>query len=317
MPIRLALLLAALVACSAPVAAPAERTPSPEPAPTVTAVAASSVPTPTHRFVELFQMDLMPAAIAASDSQVFVAETAYGARFSDSLSRILVVPPTGGAPALVAGSETSKGVSIGGLAIRDGALYVTHGGMRDLRLDGVFRLVSSTATPVAGGPGAPTSLNSGNGDGGPALAAALQGPRSIAFASTGDLFIAESGDSRIRVVRGQTITTHAGGNGCLGAAVSPSGSAMTAAICVPTYVATDRDGALYVASERAKWIVRIDASGTLTTVSNDFPVVGLAIDRTGDLLAGDDAGRVLRFPQGRSARPVVVASDLGPLGARP
>lgn len=278
------------------------------------APAAPASPTSSYSLIDLFDTDLAPVAIAASASQVFVAEVAYGARPNETRAHIRAIPPSGGTSAVVVGSEMPKGVGIGGLAVHRDALYVSRGSLSDQRISGVFRFDAGALTAVAGGPGSPATLAGGNGDGGPALSAAVQGPWSFSFAPSGELFIAEQGDGRIRLVREGSITTYAGGNGCHGTAFAPSGSAKTVVLCSPTFIAVGTDGSIYAAS-RSSWIVRIDASGAVTTVSDAFPVAGLAIDRDGGLLAADaGVGRVLRFARG-SAPPVVVASGLGDLFA--
>jgi hypothetical protein len=266
---------------------------------------------------ELFDLQIRPSAIAASGSEVYVAEVALGARQTDTLSKVVVVPLSGGTPTTLAGSETPASVSINGLAFHDNALYMTTASNGPTRLSGVFRLASGTATPVVAGPGAPADLSQGNGDGGSALSAALQGPASLAFSIVGDLYIAESGDSRIRVVRAQTVTTFAGGNGVGGYDALPTGSATTAKLGGVGLIAVDPDGVVYAAQHsRGMWIVRIDSRGAVSTISSSFPVTGLAIDVNGDLLAADgDGDRIVRFPRAHLDQPTVMFSGLGPMVA--
>jgi len=262
---------------------------------------------------ELFELQITPSAIAASASEIYVAEVALGARPTETLSKVVVVSLRGGAPTTVAGSETPASVSINGLTFHDSALYMSTGSNGPTRLSGVFRLASGTSTPVVAGPGVPTDLSRGNGDGGPALSAALQGPASLAFSTSGDLYIAEAGDSRIRVVR-RTITTFAGGNGVGGYGALPTGSATTAKLGSVGLIAVDPDGVVYAASQSfaGKWIARIDSSGALSTISTSFWVTGLAIDVNGDLLASDgDGDRIVRFPRGNLDQSSVVVAGLG------
>src|SRR5438045_5485236 len=180
---------------------------------------------------ELFELQITPTAIAADSSNVYVAEVQLGARPTNTLSKVIVVSPAGGTPMVVSGSETPASVSINGLAIRYDALYMSAASNGAMGLSGIFRLSSGTAAPVAGGPGGPSDLSHGNGDGGPALASALQGPASLAFSTAGDLYIAEAGDSRVRVVRSGTITNPAGGNGCGDINGLPTGTVATAQFC--------------------------------------------------------------------------------------
>ena len=319
-PKRLGLLtiLAVATSCGATPPATASTLPSTT-APSTTPMAPSANPTATspstrgqYVAMELSELWVAPSAIAASGSEVYVAEVALGARLTDTLSKVVVVSLSGGAPTAVAGSETPASVSINGLTFHDNALYMSTGSNGPTRLSGVFRLASGTSTPVVAGPGAPADLSHGNGDGGPALSAVLQGPASLAFSTVGDLYIAEPGDSRIRVVRRQTITTFAGGNGVGGYDARPTGSATTAKLSVDL-IAVDPNGVVYAAQHsRAKWIARIDSSGAVSTISSAFPVTGLAIDVNGDLLAADgDGDRIVRFPRAHLDQPTVMATGLG------
>jgi hypothetical protein len=317
-------ILALATGCSATPPSPATASTQPSTAATSTTLAPSAKPTATspatrgqYLTKELFELQITPSAIAVSASEVYVAEVGIqsrGARPADTLSKVVVVSLSGGTPTTVAGSETPASVSINGLTFHDNALYMSTGSNGPTRLSGVFRLASGTSTPVVAGPGAPADLSHGIGDGGPALSAALQGPASLAFSTSGDLYIAESGDSRIRVVRAQTITTFAGGNGVEGYGTLPAGSATTAKLGEVGFIAVDPDGVVYAASQSfaGKWIVRIDSSGALSTISTSFWVTGLAIDVNGDLLASDgDGDRVVRFPRGHPDQPSVVVAGLG------
>jgi hypothetical protein len=312
------MILAVATACSAPPPASASTLPSITAtsisvAPSAKPTAASPATRGQYVAKELFELQITPSAIAASASEVYVAEVALGARLTNTLSKVVVVSLSGGPPTTVAGSETPASVSINGLTFHDNALYMSTGSNGPTRLNGVFRLASGTSTPVVAGPGAPADFSHGNGDGGPALAAVLQGPASLAFSTVGDLYIAEFGDSRIRVVRGQTITTFAGGNGVGGYGAIPTGSATTAKLGGVGLIAVDPDGVVYAAQQsRGKWIVRIDSSGALSTISSSFPVTGLAIDVNGDLLAADgDGDRIVRFPRAHPDQPNVMIAGLG------
>jgi hypothetical protein len=269
-----------------------------------------------YRRVALFDTTTVVSAIAVSESQVFVAQVQQGARLADARSWVVVAPTVGGAAATVAGSESPESVTTNGLAFRNDALYLSRGSPGPPQLNGVFRLAAGQGSAIAGGAGAPTDLSGGNGDGGPATQAAVLGPAAIAFSASGELYIAEPGDSRIRVVRNQIITTYAGGRGCTATSAGASApAAMT--LCNVALLAIAKDGGAYAAPRLGgKWIAHIDASGNVTTVSTAFAVSGLAIDTNGDLLAADsDAGRIVRFVGSVSAQPSVIASGLGEVRA--
>ncbi|MCK6684207.1 MAG: hypothetical protein L6R30_17535 [Thermoanaerobaculia bacterium] len=118
----------------------------------------------------------------------------------------------------------------------DGDLYVSDGN-RVRRVDAISRTISTLAGDTSAG---------FSGDGGTASAARLSTPRGLALDQAGDLFIADSGNSRIRkVARGTTqITTVAGGGtGGLG----DGGPATAAALLNPEGVTFDENGSLFIA----------------------------------------------------------------------
>jgi sugar lactone lactonase YvrE len=80
-----------------------------------------------------------------------------------------------------------------------------------------------------------------SGDGGPAAQAQLQNPRGLAMDSSGNLYIADSSNDRIRKISSTgVITTVAGGGSSLG----DGGPATGASLLSPSYVAVDQAGNL-------------------------------------------------------------------------
>lgn len=136
-----------------------------------------------------------------------------------------------------------------------------------------------------------------SGDGGPAVSARLRTPVSVYAAGTGDLFIADAGNSVVRRVdRSGIITTVAGG----GAVEQDGVSATQSALTNPVRVAVDSDGCLLIAEQTgasAGRIRRVDADGRIWTVAgNGLPLLlgdgGLAthagIGSVGGLATGLD-----------------------------
>jgi uncharacterized protein (TIGR03437 family) len=114
--------------------------------------------------------------------------------------------------------------------------------------------------------GAATSV----GDGGPSTQARLTGPWSIAVDSTGNLFIADRADNRVRkVIPSGTITTIAG-TGRTGSG-GDNGPGASANLNTPNGVAVDSKGNVYIADASNNVIRRVDAStGTITVFAGNY-----------------------------------------------
>lgn len=108
------------------------------------------------------------------------------------------------------------------------------------------------------------------GDGGPAVAARLNGPFDLAFDTHGNLYFSDTFNNRIRRVdaRSGVITTIAG-NGDKGYS-GDGGPATAAALNEPYGVVVDRAGNIYTADRLNRRVRRIDAaSGVITTVAGN------------------------------------------------
>src|ERR1035438_4345710 len=81
------------------------------------------------------------------------------------------------------------------------------------------------------------------------LFGSLNDPQGLALDAAGNLYIADRGNYRVRVVEvGGTITTYAG-NGQFGGAGGDGGPATNAELLDPVGVATDYQGDLYIADQ--------------------------------------------------------------------
>src|SRR6266480_2249440 len=160
-------------------------------------------------------------------------------------------------------------------------------------------------TTVAG-----NGINSFAGDGGAATNASLNYPASVALDASGNLYIADPNNNRIRKVAAATgiITTVAGGGSSLG----DGGAATSASLYDPTALALDASGNLYVADQNNHRIRKVDAAtGIITTVAgNGSPAFagdggaatsaslnypdGVALDASGNLYIADQRNNRIR-----------------------
>jgi sugar lactone lactonase YvrE len=184
----------------------------------------------------------------------------------------------------------------GGVALdAAGNLYVgDQGNHRVRKID-----TSGVITTVVG-----TGSAGSSGDGGLATAAQLNNPRGVAFDSSGNLYIADSSNNRVRkVTPGGTITTVAG-SGTSGYA--GDGSAATLALLrAPWGVAVDTAGSLYIAEHDNHTVRKVDPSGTISTLagtgsygcsgnavaaasSTFYNVLGVAVDAAGNVYFADE-----------------------------
>jgi trimeric autotransporter adhesin len=157
-----------------------------------------------------------------------------------------------------------------------------------------------------------------SGDGGSATAASLNGPYGVAVDTSGNLYIADTGNNRIRevVVRTGVIVTVAG-NGTR--AFSGDGAAATnASLNSPAGLAVDTLGNIFIADRGNNRIREVSAAtGNIATFAGNGTVGysgdgGPAIDAAFQTLAGialDSSGNLLISDQGNnSIRKVTAAS---------
>lgn len=103
-----------------------------------------------------------------------------------------------------------------------------------------------------------------SGDGGPATSAQLRGPNGIAVDTGGNLYIADTGNQRIRKIAPDGTITTVAGTGAAGFS-GDSGPASLAQVWYPTGVAVDGNGNLYIADNQH--IRKVAVDGTISTVA--------------------------------------------------
>jgi uncharacterized protein (TIGR03437 family) len=103
-----------------------------------------------------------------------------------------------------------------------------------------------------------------SGDGGPATQASLNSPTGVCTDASGDLFIADVGNFRIRKVDTSGNITTIAGNG-IEAATGDGGSATQASMYIPIRCVVDSKGNLYVTDQSGQKIRMINPSGIIST----------------------------------------------------
>jgi uncharacterized protein (TIGR03437 family) len=198
-----------------------------------------------------------------------VASDAKGNVFIANGNAVLRVDAATGLIAPVAGNGTAGFGGDDGLATSAqlnqpfgialdsaGVLYISDTGNARIR-----RVANGIITTIAG------SAKPGfSGDNGPATAAQLSQPQGLAVDSAGNVYIADTGNQRVREVSKGVITTLAGTG--LQGFTGDGGAASDARLYNPTGVAVDSAGNIYIA-DAFNNRVRVVSNGTITTVAGN------------------------------------------------
>ena len=165
------------------------------------------------------------------------------------------------------------------------------------------------------------------GDKGPATSAQLNRPSGIAFDQTGNLYIADTDNNRVREVAASTgVITTISGDGNAGYS-GDGGPATLAQVSHPAAVAADGKGNVYIADTGNAAIRKVDArTGVITTVAGtgiigfsgdnaaatsaqlDEPQ-GVSVDSSGNLFIADTRNQRVREVAARTGIISTIAGD--------
>jgi sugar lactone lactonase YvrE len=189
---------------------------------------------------------------------------------ADGIIMTLNVPQLRGVVSIVADSS--------------GSLYISETAanrVRKIAPDGRAITIAGTGIPGA------------RGDGGPAVSAQLSSPSGLALDAAGTLYIADTGNHRVRKVTADGTILLVAGNGSEGS--SGDGSfAVLSQLRAPMSVAPDGAGNLYIADTQDSRIRKVTPAGNIATLQAQLGnVQNIAVDEGGNVYFVDpSAGRV-------------------------
>jgi sugar lactone lactonase YvrE len=155
----------------------------------------------------------------------------------------------------------------------DGAVYISDAAnsrIRRVSPDGLIQTV------VGYGPAQDTYGGGFAGDGGPPDKAKIFSATDLKFDAAGALYISDSGNNRIRLIRAGVITTVAGsGRQGLG---GDGGKALEAELNTPQKIAVAKDGSMFVADRANHRVRKVDTRGVIITIAGTGKTMGMIFD---------------------------------------
>ncbi|MDW8169332.1 MAG: hypothetical protein RML74_12745 [Acidobacteriota bacterium] len=170
-----------------------------------------------------------------------------------------------------------------------GDLLIVDAGNHRIR-----KVSGGTITTIAG-----TGLPMFSGDGGPAAQASLNVPMHVVFDNAGNLYVADSGNNRVRKIDPSGVITTVAGSSARGFS-GDGGSALQARLNMPVALALGDDGTLFIADSGNNRVRAVDPQGVIRTVAGggigdggdprqatlNLPY-GVAVDKRGRLYIAD------------------------------
>jgi sugar lactone lactonase YvrE len=201
-----------------------------------------------------------------------------------------------GGPAVNAQLNQPKGVAVDPL----GNIYIADYNNSRIRLVNTAGNISTFAGNGSSGSG---------GDGGPATSASFAYSNAVAIDASGNVYITDAGNNRVRKINSSGIISTFAGNGTNGFG-GDGGAATSAQLNNPIGLAVDANGNVYIADAYNHKIRKVNTSGVISTYVGttagfsgdggpstgaqiDQPT-GIAIDKLGNLYIADNSNNRIR-----------------------
>jgi uncharacterized protein (TIGR03437 family) len=257
--------------------------------------------------------DGQPAVQTALNKPVEVTLNAAGDLYISEARRLWCVTAATGIIGTVAGTGTfgfsgdggSASMAVlntpTGLALNNGSLYIAdlnNQRVRQIAADGSISTVAGNGTPSYAG------------DGLPAVGASLDGPDGLAFDPAGNLYIADTQNSRARRVDPSGVITTFAGNDLSGFGGDGNPATLTP-LNDPQGVVADLAGNVYIADTNHNRVILVDPAGNIHTVAGIgtagdaggggtslaelYGPTGLALDNAGNLYIADTHNHRIRM----------------------
>jgi sugar lactone lactonase YvrE len=246
-----------------------------------------------------------PAGVALDNSgDLFLTDSYYNRVRKISTNGIITTVAGGGVSLGDGGAGTNAALYLGkpaGIAVDTaGNLFIADDGNNRIRMVNTNGIISTVAGNGASGY---------FGDGYAATNAELKGPQAVAVDAMGNLFIADTQNSRIRKVDTNGIITSVAGKGYL--LYYGDGGAATNAGFAPFGVAVDALGEFFIADQNNNRIRKVDTNGIITTIAGKGTIgysgdggnatnaalnhpASVFVDATGNLLIADSSNDAIR-----------------------
>jgi len=158
-----------------------------------------------------------------------------------------------GGPAIAARLHTPSGIALDSQGNKYIADTANHR-IRQITPGGIINTIAGTGTAGA------------DGDNGPATLATLNSPESVAIDSTGNVYIADTGNNKIREIK-------------------PDGNIATVldGLSNPEYVAVDKAGAIYVADTGNDRVLKVPLAGNPAVLAQVLKPGAVMVDGTGNI----------------------------------